>query len=142
MSEARDGLEQFREIYGRVKTIAVVGASNNPTKPANSIPKYLKEEGFRIVPVNPHEKEVLGEPAHASLRDIEEPIDAVDVFRPAGETPGIAREAAAIGAKVLWLQEGIHSDDAERIAEDAGMTFVSNRCMGETHWMLFHDEDG
>jgi predicted CoA-binding protein len=142
MSEARDDLERFREIYGRVKTIAVVGASNNPTKPANSIPKYLKEEGFHIVPVNPREREVIGEPAFASLRDIEEPVDAVDVFRPAEETPEIAREAAAIGAKVLWLQEGIHSDEAERIAGEAGMTFVSNRCMGETHWMLFHDGEG
>src|SRR5919201_2902904 len=98
MSEARDDLERFREIYGRVKTVAVVGASNNPTKPANSIPKYLKEEGFRILPVNPNEKEVIGEPTHASLRDIAEPVDAVDVFRPPEETPGIAREAAAIGA--------------------------------------------
>ena len=67
MSEARDGLEQFREIYGRVKTIAVVGASNNPTKPANSIPKYLKEEGFRIVPVNPMAPEILGERSYPSV---------------------------------------------------------------------------
>jgi uncharacterized protein len=138
----QEDLERFREIYDRVKTIAVVGASNNPTKPAYSIPRYLKGEGFTIIPVNPNEKEVQGEPAFHSLEEIGQPVDAVDVFRPSEETPDIARSAATIGAKVLWLQEGIHSDEAERIARESGLTFVSNRCMGETHWMLFHNEEG
>jgi predicted CoA-binding protein len=142
VTDEQEDLEQFREIYDRVKTIAVVGASNNPTKPAYSIPRYLKGEGFRIIPVNPNEKEVQGDPAPDSVEEIEEPVEAVDVFRPAEETPDIARSAAKIGATVLWLQEGIHSDEAEQIARDEGMTFVSNRCMGETHWMLFHHEDG
>jgi len=142
VDEQQVDLEQFREIYDRTKTIAVVGASTNPTKPAYGIPRYLKGEGFRIIPVNPNEKEVLGERSHSSLRDIDEPVDVVDVFRPAEEAPEIARQAAAIGAKVLWLQEGIHSDEAERIAREEGLTFVSNRCMGETHWILFHDGDG
>jgi uncharacterized protein len=141
VSEEQTDIEQFREIYGRMKTIAVVGASNNPTKPAYSIPRYLKGEGFRIIPVNPNEEEVQGERAYHSLEEIEEHVDAVDVFRPADETPDIARSAAKIGAKVLWLQEGIHSGEAERIARDARVTFVSNRCMGETHWLLFHDGD-
>jgi uncharacterized protein len=134
-------IEDLRRIYDRTKTIAVVGASNNPTKPAHSIPRYLQEEGFRIVPVNPTEREVLGERAYPSLGDIEEPIDVVDVFRPAEETPDIARQAVEMGAKVLWLQEGIHSDEAARIARQGGLEFVSNRCMGETHWMLFHEAD-
>jgi predicted CoA-binding protein len=142
VTEQNEDLEQYREIYGRVKTIAVVGASNNPTKPAYSIPRYLKSEGFTIIPVNPNEKEVQGEPTFDSVEEIDEPVDVVDVFRSSAETPDIARSAAKIGAKVLWLQEGIHSDEAEQIARDAGMTFVSNRCMGETHWALFHKDDG
>ena len=141
MSEERSE-DDYRDIYGRVKTIAVVGASSDPSKAAFAIPRYLKSQGFRIIPVNPKGGELLGEPVRTSLGEIDEPVDAVDVFRPADETPDIARQAAAIGAKVLWLQEGIHSDEAERIAREAGLTFVSNRCMGETHWILFHDGDG
>jgi predicted CoA-binding protein len=134
-------IQSLREIYQQTRTIAVVGASNNPTKPANSIPRYLQGEGFRIVPVNPREQEILGERAYPSLRDIPEQVDVVDVFRPAGETPEIARESAKIGARVLWLQEGIESDEAESIATEAGLRFVSNRCMGQTHWKLFHEEE-
>ena len=134
-------VERFRPIYERTKTIAVVGASNNPTKPANSIPRYLQGEGFRIIPVNPREDTVLDERAYGALEEIPDPVDVVDVFRPAEETPDIARQAARIGAKVLWLQEGIHSDEAEKVASEAGMQFVSNRCMGETHWKLFHEDD-
>ncbi len=130
--------EEYREIYGRVKTIAVVGASSSPSKAAFAIPRYLKSQGFRIIPVNPKGGEILGERVRTSLAEIDEPVDAVDAFRPAEETPEIARQAVAIGANVLWLQEGIHSDEAQQIAEDAGLTFVSNRCMGETHWNLFH----
>ena len=137
MSEERSEAD-YRDIYGRVKTIAVVGASSDPSKAAFAIPRYLKSQGFRIIPVNPKGGELLGEPVRTSLGEIDEPVDAVDVFRPADETPDIARQAAAIGAKVLWLQEGIHSDEAQRIAEEAGMAFVSDRCMGETHWQLFH----
>ena len=135
-------VERLKEIYERTKTIAVVGASNNPTKPSHSIPRYLKEEGFRIIPVNPNETEILGERAYRSVRDIEEPVDVVDVFRPGEEAPHIARDAVAVGAKTLWLQEGIRSEEAEAIAREAGLAFVSDRCMGETHWKLYHDSDG
>jgi predicted CoA-binding protein len=134
--------EDFREIYGRVKTVAVVGASSDPSKVAFAIPRYLKSQGFRIIPVNPKGGEILGQQVRTSLAEVDVPLDAVDVFRPAEETPDIARQAVAIGAKVLWLQEGIHSDEAQRIAEEAGLTFVSNRCMGETHWNLFHAGPG
>ena len=133
--------DEYRRIYGEVKTIAVVGASENPAKAAHGIPAYLKREGYRIIPVNPKGGEMFGEPVRTSLAEIGEPVDVVDVFRPAEETPDIARQAAAIGAKVLWLQEGIHSDEAQRIAEDAGMTFISDTCMGHTHWDLFHMSD-
>ena len=138
MSEQPPDEDELRRIYAETKTIAVVGASSDPSKAAFAIPRYLKSQGFRIIPVNPKGGELLGEPVRTSLGEIDEPVDAVDVFRPADETPDIARQAAAIGAKVLWLQEGIHSDEAQRIAEEAGMTFVSDRCMGETHWQLFH----
>ncbi|MDP9341748.1 MAG: CoA-binding protein [Actinomycetota bacterium] len=137
MSQERSD-QDYRDIYGRVKTIAVVGASSDPSKASFAIPRYLKSQGFRIIPVNPKGGEILGQQVRTSLAEIGEPVDAVDVFRPAEETPDIARQAVAIGAKVLWLQEGIHSDEAQQVAEDAGLTFVSNRCMGETHWNLFH----
>lgn len=133
--------DEYRKIYGEVKTIAVVGASENPAKAAHGIPAYLKREGYRIIPVNPKGGEMFGEPVRTSLAEIGEPVDVVDVFRPAEETPDIARQAAAIGAKILWLQEGIHSDEAQAIAEEAGMTFISDTCMGHTHWNLFHTHD-
>jgi predicted CoA-binding protein len=128
--------DALKEIYRTARTIAVVGASTNRTKPAHNIPRYLKEQGFRIVPVNPSAEEILGEPTVGKLTDIGEPVDVVDVFRPAEETPDVARDAVAIGAKVLWLQEGIYNDEARRIAEEAGLTVVMGRCMGETHWEL------
>jgi predicted CoA-binding protein len=130
--------EEYRKFYADAKTIVVVGASDHPEKAAHGIPAYLHREGYRIIPVNPRGGEMFGEKVRTSLAEIDEPVDAVDVFRPAEEAPEIARQAAASGAKVLWLQEGIHSEESRRIAEDAGMTFVSDTCMGHTHWDLFH----
>ena len=129
-------LSEIKHIYDEVKTIAVVGASNDPTRAAHNVPAYLQEQGYRIIPVNPRHAEVLGEKAYASLADIEEPVDAVDVFRPAEETPEIARQAAALGSRVLWLQLGIESDEAAEVAFDAGMQVVMNRCMGQMHAKL------
>jgi predicted CoA-binding protein len=133
--------DEYRKIYEDTKTIAVVGASENPGKAAHGVPAYLRREGYRIIPVNPRGGELFGEPVRTSLSEVDVPVDVVDVFRPAEETPEIARQAAAIGAKVLWLQEGIHSDEAQRIAEEAGMTFISDTCMGHTHFDLFHLQD-
>ncbi len=129
-------MDELRTIYEDTKTIAVVGASEDPRKPGHSIPRYLQHEGFRIIPVNPKGGEILGEKVFASLQEIDEPIDVVDVFRPSDETPDIARSAVEAGAKVLWLQEGIESEEAERIASEAGLKVVMNRCMGETHYQL------
>jgi predicted CoA-binding protein len=129
-------MDELRRIYEDTKTIAVVGASEDPRKPSHSIPRYLQQEGFRIIPVNPKGGEILGEKVFASLQEIEEPIDVVDVFRPSEETPDIARSAARAGGKVLWLQEGIESEEAERIASEAGLKVVMNRCMGATHRQL------
>jgi len=102
--------EQLLRIYAETRTIAVVGASGDPSKPAHRIPRYLQSQGYRILPVNPRGGELLGEPVARSLAEVEGPVDVVDVFRPAGEAPGIAREAIEAGAKVLWLQLGIESE--------------------------------
>ena len=128
--------DELKQIYADTKTIAVVGASNDPKKAGHNIPAYLQTQGYKIIPVNPKGGEMFGETVRASLADIDEPIDVVDVFRPSEETPQIAREAVAAGAKVLWLQTGIQSDEAEKIARDGGLTVVMNTCMGATHRRL------
>jgi len=125
--------QQLRDIYARTRTIAVVGASADPSKPSYQIPHYLQQQGYRIIPVNPRGGEILGERAFRTLGEIDVPVDVVDVFRPAAEAPEIARQAIAIGAKALWLQLGIASEEARRLAESAGLTVVMNRCMGATH---------
>jgi predicted CoA-binding protein len=128
--------DEIRTIYAETKTIAVVGASNDEAKPSHRIPKYLQSQGYKIIPVSPRGGECLGEKVYGSLSEIPEPVDVVDVFRPAEETPQIARDAVAIGAKVLWLQSGIANDEAEKIAEDGGLKVVMDRCMGATHRQL------
>lgn len=128
--------DELRELYRTITTIATVGASTNPDKPANSVPAYLQRAGYRIVPVNPAGGEILGEPARTSLEEVEEPVDVVQVFRPPAEVPAIARDAARIGARVLWMQPGTESDEAAGIAREAGMTVVSGICMRRTHQEL------
>ncbi len=132
----RPPLAEIRRIYAQARTIAVVGASPDPTKRANVIPAYLQEQGYRIIPVNPSHDEIFGEPSYPTLLDIPEPVDVVEVFRPAGDAPGIAEKAVQIRAKVLWLQLGILSDEAALIAQEGGLTFVEDRCMGLMHAML------
>ncbi|HEX7068818.1 MAG TPA: CoA-binding protein [Candidatus Limnocylindria bacterium] len=132
----RPSRDDLLRIYADTKVIAVVGASDDRSKPAGNIPAYLQSQGYRIVPVNPTRDTVLGERAYASLADIDEPVDVVDVFRPAPEGAGIARQAAEIGAKVIWFQPGTQSGEASRIAHDAGLTVVSRICMGATHGTL------
>jgi uncharacterized protein len=116
-----------------------VGASINPSKAAHTIPRYLKSRGFSIIPVNPNRDEVLGVPAVASLRDIDEPIDVVDVFRPAAEAESVARDAVAVGARVLWFQMETETREAVHIGLDGDLTVVTGHCMGATHWDLFRD---
>jgi uncharacterized protein len=125
--------ERLARILTQTRTIAVVGASGDPSKPAHSVPRYLQRQGYRIVPVNPRGGELLGEPVVRSLAEVDGPVDVVEVFRPAAEAPQIAREAVEVGAKVLWLQLGIESQEARQVAEAAGLTVVMDRCMGETH---------
>jgi uncharacterized protein len=127
---------QLRGIYATTRTIAVVGASANEAKPAHRIPRYLQSQGYRILPVNPREDQILGEKVYRSLGDIEPPADVVDVFRPPEEAEQVAHDAVALGARVLWFQPGTDSDEAVRLAAEAGLTVVAGRCMGETHGEL------
>ena len=116
------------EILESAKTIAVVGASRDPDKAGGSVPAGLQARGFRIVPINPYADTLFGERAYRSLLEVREPIDLVDVFRPAADAPEIARQAVAVGAKALWLQLDIRSEEARRIAEAAGLEFVEDEC--------------
>ncbi|HJY31768.1 MAG TPA: CoA-binding protein [Actinomycetota bacterium] len=122
---------ELRSILGDARTIAVVGLSSNPDRPSYEVAEFLQDKGYRIVPINPNETEVLGERAYASLSEVPEEIaiDVVDVFRRAEQTPEVAAQAVARGARVLWLQEGIANDDARRIGEDAGLTVIMGVCI-------------
>lgn len=128
------------------RTVAIVGLSKDPLRPSNFIGFYLKRHGYTIVPVNPRETEILGERSYPSLTAIPFPVDVVDVFRRPDAVPDIAREAVAIGAKALWLQFGVVSPEGARIAEDAGLDVVMDRCMkveharhlGRMHWLGFN----
>jgi predicted CoA-binding protein len=110
-------------------TISVVGASAATPKAAHHVPAHMQRHGWRIIPVNPHAEVILGEAVHRRLSDIPEQVGFVDVFRPSGQAPDIARQAVAVGASALWLQLGIVSDEARTIAADAGMLYVEDRCL-------------
>jgi len=110
-------------------TITVVGASRSPVKAAHSVPAHMQQHGWRIIPVNPHADELLGERVYRTLGDIPEQVGLVDVFRPAVAAPDIARQAVAVGASALWLQLGIASAQARAIAEEAGLLYVEDRCL-------------
>ena len=128
--------DQLRQILTDAATIAMVGASANPEKASHGIMRKLQSVGYRVIPVNPRESEVLGEKSYASLTDIPERIDIVDVFRRAEDTPPIADDAVKVGAKVLWLQTGIANDEAAARAAKGGLTVVMDACIGATHAML------
>jgi predicted CoA-binding protein len=118
-----------KQILTTYDTITVVGASRAPAKAAQSVPAYMQARGWRIIPVNPHADKILGEPVYRILAGVPEQVGLVDVFRPSGRTPDIARQAAAVGATALWLQLGIASEEARAIADDAGMLYVEDRCL-------------
>ena len=129
---------ELRALLGEAHTIAVVGLSSKPGRPSLGVAEYLQEHGYRIVPVNPRETEVLGEQAYATLLDIPSDVrvDVVDVFRRAEDTPDVARDAVAIGAKVLWLQADIVNEEANRIAADAGLDVIMGVCIRTTKQRL------
>jgi len=129
---------ELRSLLSNARTIAIVGLSSKPNRDSYEIGEYLQGKGYRIVPVNPKETEILGERAYASLDDVpaEIAIDVVDVFRRAEDTPPIAEAAVRRGAKVLWLQDGIVNEDARRIAEAAGLTVIMGVCIRRTRRRL------
>ena len=124
--------DELRTILSTSRTIAVVGASSKHDRPSYGVMKTLMAAGFNVVPVTPREERILGRTAYATLADIPEPVDIVDVFRRAEDTPAIADEAAQIGAKVLWLQLGIVSDEAAARARAHGLTVIMDLCIGQT----------
>jgi uncharacterized protein len=136
-----------RVLYS-AKTIAIVGLSNNPLRPSYFVGYYMKRHGYRVIPVNPRETEILGEKSYPSLLDIPEPVDVVDVFRAPGAVPAIARDAVAIKAGALWCQFGVINDEGNQIATDAGLTVIVDRCLkveharyvGRMHWLGFNTQ--
>ena len=140
--------DQIKDILKNSKTIAMVGVSsekkgedrkNLKRKPANVVMKYMQDFGYKVIPVNPFAAgEIInGEKVLSSIEKISEPVDIVDIFRPSKETPGIANEAVKIGSKVLWLQYGIQNEEAKKIAENAKIQYVSNKCIKQEYQKLF-----
>lgn len=118
-----------QQILSEARVIAVVGASRDPDKAAHRVPLQMQRHGWRIIPVNPHVDELFGEKAYPSLADIPHPVDLVNVFRPADEAAEVVRQAVAIGAPAVWLQLGIVSPEARRVAEEADIDYVEDRCV-------------
>lgn len=128
--------EEMARLLADARTIAVVGASSKPSRPSYGIMRHLQQVGYRVIPVNPHETEVLGERAYGRLADVPERVDIVDVFRRPVYTPAIADEAVAIGAKALWLQSGIVNEDAAARARAGGLIVVMDACIGVMYSVL------
>jgi predicted CoA-binding protein len=140
--------DQIKEILKNSKTIAMIGVSsekkgedpkNLKRKPANVVMKYMQGFGYKVIPVNPFAvgEMINGETVVGSLEKISEQIDIVDVFRPSKETPGFAKETIEVGAKVLWLQYGIQHEEAKKIAEDAEVQYIENKCIKQEYQKLF-----
>jgi len=122
-------MRSARQMLEEATTIAVVGASRDKFKTANSVPAQMQRHGWRIIPVNPYVDEIWGQRCYPTLGAIPEPVDLVNVFRPSADTPPVAKQAVAIGAKALWLQQGIASQEARDIAESAGLDYVEDYCI-------------
>lgn len=130
---------EIRRILETVQTIAVVGFSANPEKAAHRVPRYLMAHGYHVIPVNPSASEILGQTSYPDLLAIPEKVDVVDIFRPAAETLPIVEQAIAIGARVVWMQEGIVNFDAAQRARAAGLQVVMDRCIKKEHQRLLQD---
>jgi len=130
--------DDLRKILTTSKTIAVVGLSNKPDRPSYDVANYLKEHGYRIIPVNPTIKEALGEKAYASLKDVPGRIDVVQIFRRPEDVPAVVDDAISIGAKVVWMQPGAENEEAAAKAEAAGLKAVVGACMRTVHRTLRH----
>ncbi len=124
---------EMKSLFSEARTIAVVGLSSDPFRPSFGVAEYMKQQGYRIIPVNPKEPEVLGEKAYARLEDIPEPVDIVDVFRRSEFVPEVVDSAIAIGAKAVWMQEGVVHEEAAAKARAAGLQVVMDRCILKDH---------
>jgi predicted CoA-binding protein len=125
--------EAIKRILDECRTIAVVGLSSNPQRASNSVSGYMRQQGYRVIPVNPREEKVFGEKSYPSLADVPGKIDLVDVFRRSEEAGAVVDEAIKIGAKAVWLQEGVIDDAAAQRALDAGLLVVMDRCLLKEH---------
>lgn len=121
--------DRIGKILAESRTVAVVGMSDNPDRPSHVVARYMQERGFRVIPVNPRIDEVLGEKSYRSLSEIPGKVDLVDVFRKSEDVPPIAEEAARIGARFFWMQEGVTSEPAREILDAAGIPWVMDRCV-------------
>jgi uncharacterized protein len=138
----------IQRVLHSARTIAIVGLSTNELRASYFVGYYLKRHGYRIIPVNPRESEILGEKCYASLTDIPEPVDIVNVFRAPSALPQIARDTATIGAGALWCQFGVINEEGARIAEEGGVTVIMDRCIkveharfvGRMHWLGFNTQ--
>jgi predicted CoA-binding protein len=147
LSRFQDPLTIQRLLH-TARTIAIVGLSSNRLRASYFVGFYLKRHGYRVIPVNPREKEVLGETSYGSLGDVPVPVDIVNVFRAPDALPGIARDAVEIGAKALWCQFTVINEEGGRIAEDGGLSVVMDRCLkveharyvGRMHWLGFNTQ--
>jgi hypothetical protein len=128
--------KQIRDILKNARVIATVGFSTNPDKPSSYVPEYLMYQGYRVIPVNPTTPEILGEKAYPDLLAIPEKVDVVQIFRPAEDVPAIVAQAIQIGAKVIWMQEGIVNEEAAKTAREAGLQVVMDKCMMKQHRRL------
>ena len=138
----------IQRVLREAKTIAIVGLSGNPLRASNFVGFYLQRHGYRVIPVIPREREIVGERSYASLREVPVPVDIVDVFRAPAALPEIARDAVAIHAKCLWCQFNVINEEGARIAEEGGLAVVMDRCLkveharyvGRMHWLGFNTE--
>jgi uncharacterized protein len=138
----------IQRVLHTARTIAIVGLSGNELRASNFVGYYLRRHGYHVIPVNPRESEILGEPCYPSLLDVPGPVDLVNVFRAPDALPGIARQAVAIHASTLWCQFGVINEEAARIAEDGGVTVIMDRCLkveharyvGRMHWLGFNTQ--
>ena len=128
--------EEIKQIFS-LKNVAVIGMSKHQEKAAHYVPKYLSQNGYNIIPVNPTADEILDKKCYPSVEDIPEPIDIVDVFRPSDQVLPVVQQAIKKKPKVIWLQEGIHNAEAEELARQEGIKVVFNRCMLAEHQRLF-----
>ena len=147
MTNATTDSQVIKQVLSSTKTIAMVGVSSVKKKetpiikrrPSIIVMKYLQEFGYNVIPVNPSSsgKEICGKIAVAKLEDINIPIDIVNIFRPSDETPGLARQAIKIGAKVIWLQYGIQNQETKKITESANIIYIANKCIKQEYQRLF-----